>query len=903
MRLFLQKIKLITEDRNARNRNLFLRVSIMLMATLLLAILPMEVGRAASGIKIYNYTTKKQSTYNDKQIKVTLNGKQISVNSSPGILDNGIALVSYKDIFANSKLADCVYDKTKGTVTVKGYGTTIVMTINSKTAKVNGKSVTMPVAPVKIKYYATGVTKVLVPSRFVSETLGLKYTWYSSKNTVAIESDHRLISLSYDGGSKFNYTGTQGLVTIDGKSVSLGNMPSIITNNTAMIRAKKVFADSKINAEYTYKKADKSITLTKNGNKLQMKVGSRNANLNGKALVLETAPMIVYNYTTKASYVMVPGSITATSLGYDYTWNKDSSTSAIVTRKNSSIPQDNSGSAPELGDDHKIVTGTVLKEWAADVATFGTSKGVLQLNENAVPLGDPGLIYNVGRDYSNIKCNAETYMIMSTVPFGKVTSAGHGQTIQVLLSNMISADASYQILGTSGNYVNTINTVYHPNEMSSTIEVNVIPEKYTYDLALSEDKLTLYVTVYINSLNNVKIGTNDFGDFVTLTGLKPLEVEFNKLDGLMFIDLPYAASGIGSLETMLTGTKYLNLINSIGIPDKTQLILGVKDGYDYYISEEGSNYTISFIHPATGLPSNPSQPDIKDRSKYEIIIPNPNGLSNPQINFEDDYYNNRFSIKLPGDFTSYLATNPVTWNSKVIKNVSVFLNKDYETEILVTTTKLQGFEFVTDNNNIYVNIGDPRDIYKNIVVLDPGHGGPANGARYFNTNEKDLNLKMLYQLGKKYFNSNPSELKVYYTRETDVDMTLKDRAAYASKMGADLFVSLHMNASLTKSVMGTEVYYSNNNNSPNRAGLNSKKLADMFVNNISSAVGTKNRGSRAEQYTVVHRNTVPAVLIELGFMSNESEFKRLSNPDFQEVAVKTIYETLLQVFDKYPTGR
>jgi N-acetylmuramoyl-L-alanine amidase len=247
--------------------------------------------------------------------------------------------------------------------------------------------------------------------------------------------------------------------------------------------------------------------------------------------------------------------------------------------------------------------------------------------------------------------------------------------------------------------------------------------------------------------------------------------------------------------------------------------------------------------------------------------------------------------------------NPISSNSGVIKDISVNLNSNNETEIRITTTKLQGYEYVTDKDNIYINIGNPRDIYPNIVVLDPGHGGPANGAQYYGSNEKDFNLQILYGIGRKYFNSDTSKLKVYYTRKSDVDLTLAERAAYASKMGADLFVSLHMNASTAASAYGTEVYYSENNNQPNAAGLTSKTLANIMVSNLCSGLGTLNRGYKSEKYTVVHRNTVPAVLIEMGFLSNKNDYAKLSDPVFRDNAVRLIYETLLQVFEQYPTGR
>ena len=333
----------------------------------------------------------------------------------------------------------------------------------------------------------------------------------------------------------------------------------------------------------------------------------------------------------------------------------------------------------------------------------------------------------------------------------------------------------------------------------------------------------------------------------------------------------------------------------------------MNEGYDQYISENGNQYTISFQKPSAIVqpeqPEQPVTPEVLDINKYEIVIPKPEGITSTMILHEDYYFNNYFVIKIPGDFTEYFNNHMITNNSFVIENISITLNSNYETEIRISTSRLQGYAIASDSENIYVNIGEPRDIYKNIVVLDPGHGGLAKGANYFNTYEKNVNFKILYTIGKNYFNRDTSKLKVYYTRISDVDMTLRDRAGFAAKYDADLFVSLHMNASLSATPCGTEVFYSDNNNKANSAGLTSKGMAALFVNNISSALGLKNRGVKQEMYTVVHRNTVPAVLVELGFLSNQSEFYKLTDETFQENTAKTIYETLLQVFEAYPTGR
>ncbi len=931
MRLVLHKIlKKLWDSTNrssAINHHMVLGLCCMLIAAFLVLCLPAEETLAASGLKIYDYATQKQTTYQDAQVKVTLNGKKISKDSTPGILVNGISLVSYKDIFANSAIkADCSYDKAKGTVTIAKYGTTIVMKLGSLNGTVNGKAVTLPVAPVKIKYIADNVTKILVPSRFVCQSLGFEYTWNSSQSTVAIKKEVESskttinsLSLSYDNGSKFSYTGTQGAVMIDGEYIGLGNMPSIINNNTAMLRAKRVFADSPIDADYSFDEKSKTLTLATNGKVLAMTIGSSVAYLNGTKIKLDRAPMIVYNHDAKSSYVMVPGNNTASSLGLTYTWNKTMLTSVISTKKNSAKPDSpgsSGGTAPELGDSGMTATGLILNEWKAEAA--GKSSGIHELNGEMDAVRENGQIYLVAHDYTYSKLNAETYMILSDTPFDKITTTRSGQQLKVSAQNKRCMDYVYQIYGTSGNFVNTITTSYRQTDTQSVIDFNMLPENYSYDISLSEDKLILFVTFTINSITGITVGTNEQGDYLTLSGVDPLKVIVTEQSGMLALDLPYTVSEIGDMNTSITGAKYLNMIYKIQFQQKTQILLGKAEGTKYTAIQEGNRFTILFYgaevqppvteQPAGEKPTEPlPQPEeetvITDKSQYEIIIPKSPGITRAQITDFDDYFNNRFSIKLPGDQTGFLSQNPLTGNSMAVNDISVFLNNNNETEIRITTSKLQGYEYVTDENNIYINIGDPREIYPNIVVLDPGHGGPANGAHYFGMDEKYFNLKILYEMGAKYFNSDPSRLKVYYTRETDVDMTLANRAGYASKMGADLFVSLHMNASTASGAYGTEVYYSNNNNTPNAAGLTSKKMAEIFVNKLTEGLGTDNRGAKSEKYTVVHRNTVPAVLIELGFLSNKNDFAKISDPTFQDNTARLIYQTLLQIFAQYPTGR
>ena len=146
-------------------------------------------------------------------------------------------------------------------------------------------------------------------------------------------------------------------------------------------------------------------------------------------------------------------------------------------------------------------------------------------------------------------------------------------------------------------------------------------------------------------------------------------------------------------------------------------------------------------------------------------------------------------------------------------------------------------------------------------------------------------------------------MKAYWTRYDDTFVTLNDRAAYAKSVGADLFISLHMNSATSTSANGTEVFYSTSNNKTLSNGLNSKKVATYFQTNLVSSLGMNSRGVKTANYVVIYKNTVPAVLVELGFISNSSDRQKLADASFQKKSAKKIYQLTEDIFEDYPTGR
>lgn len=209
------------------------------------------------------------------------------------------------------------------------------------------------------------------------------------------------------------------------------------------------------------------------------------------------------------------------------------------------------------------------------------------------------------------------------------------------------------------------------------------------------------------------------------------------------------------------------------------------------------------------------------------------------------------------------------------------------------------------------------------IVVDPGHGGHDPGAvGAHGTQEKDVVLAVGLKLAEKI--REELGIDVVMTRSTDVFIPLEERTAIANKVNADLFVSVHANASLNRGASGIETYYLNlaktekaaqlaareNGTSLEKVSLLQAILFDLMANykindsahlaeEVQKALyrkvqgsypGTKNLGVKQGPFYVLVGATMPSILVEIAFISHETEEARLKSPEFQERSAEGILE-------------
>ncbi|PWT90076.1 MAG: hypothetical protein C5B54_07800, partial [Acidobacteria bacterium] len=216
---------------------------------------------------------------------------------------------------------------------------------------------------------------------------------------------------------------------------------------------------------------------------------------------------------------------------------------------------------------------------------------------------------------------------------------------------------------------------------------------------------------------------------------------------------------------------------------------------------------------------------------------------------------------------------------------------------------------------------------KKVIVIDPGHGGSETGAAGKDgAFEKDITLSIARKL-KSILESNTG-VRVILTREADQQVALDDRTALANNNKADLFISIHANSTVHGMAKGAETYFLSAQATDdesravaalenNAIGLNqnatsvdpdlklilwdmaqteylseSSQLAEMIQQELNSALSITNRGIKQAPFRVLMGATMPAVLIEVGFINNPSEEKLMIDSDYQTKIARAIFRSV-----------
>ena len=184
------------------------------------------------------------------------------------------------------------------------------------------------------------------------------------------------------------------------------------------------------------------------------------------------------------------------------------------------------------------------------------------------------------------------------------------------------------------------------------------------------------------------------------------------------------------------------------------------------------------------------------------------------------------------------------------------------------------------------------------IYLDPGHGGVDPGSIYKDIYEKNINLNICLILKNEL---EKKGAKVYLTRNGDYDLStpntstrkksdLNNRVRIINDSKADIYISIHLNSTSSKNWHGAQVFYDDIN-------INNKKIALTMQEELKKSLNTDREIEEISNMLLNRKITVPGVLIEVGFLSNDNERYLLKQEIYQKKIAQTIVNGTIKYFE------
>ncbi|GEL78726.1 N-acetylmuramoyl-L-alanine amidase [Tenuibacillus multivorans] len=178
------------------------------------------------------------------------------------------------------------------------------------------------------------------------------------------------------------------------------------------------------------------------------------------------------------------------------------------------------------------------------------------------------------------------------------------------------------------------------------------------------------------------------------------------------------------------------------------------------------------------------------------------------------------------------------------------------------------------------------------IVIDAGHGGSDPGASENGSNEKDILLPVTLNVGERLERLGAN---VILTRDEDKFLSLDQRVALSRSYYNDLFVSIHANIFSNENAYGAETYYSDEKGSNVEQGY---YLAQDIQEQMAELAEMHDRGVKEKDFRVIYKNESPAALLELGFMSNPSDYEKLMSSDYRYLFADAITQGIIDYFKR-----
>lgn len=276
-----------------------------------------------------------------------------------------------------------------------------------------------------------------------------------------------------------------------------------------------------------------------------------------------------------------------------------------------------------------------------------------------------------------------------------------------------------------------------------------------------------------------------------------------------------------------------------------------------------------------------------------LCIPLTSGIKPEQVHIENYYMEKQLRVAIDKLDESFYRDNPVYGNISEIEKGTYQAIKE-SVQLTFQLRDVYEYKSILENDCLYIELLNPKELYDRIIVIDAGHGGENTGYAENGIVEKKITLEIVKKLKEML---DETDIKVYYTRISDVDIPEDERIAIGNRTKADMFISIHANLEEDSKIYGVKTLYNENFFIP---GFGSVELADLMEREVVTSISGKALGLEAagNDEIVINDASIPATMVKVGCLSNAQEAKLLNKDTYLQRIAEGIYQGIMKAYEE-----
>ncbi|SCZ06929.1 N-acetylmuramoyl-L-alanine amidase family protein [Alkaliphilus peptidifermentans] len=713
--------------------------------------------------------------------------------------------------------------------------------------------------------YKKALTIILILS-----ILSLSFTYASSATPI------KTVTMNMDG-KNVNFNTVQ--LKLNNQLIE-SDVPPVIHNDRTLVPLRVIVEN--LGAEIDWDGQNRIVTVKTTDKDILLTINSEIAVVNGgKKILPDSVPAKLINDRT-----MVPIRFVAEEIGLEIDWDGNTRTVLLTEKEIEPEPDiediDNNNEDEEnKEDEEEIVEEEKILLEAVTVNATGLPEIRIKLTEEA--------------DYDELRLVQPTRMVFDL----------KNTKFEMQDKSRISSDNVYRMQIQRGN-IKELRVAQLSKDPYVTRVVIELEKNTTHQVHYDKQTNEMVIS-FINSVNNVKIQTHNTKEVLVIEGDNVENYNIMRLSNSerLVVDVKDAYLNSGSYTLKVDGKIAKNIRVSQFVPDHhykpddkiVRVVIDLQDKDEYedfhfevknnqlWVHLEGKPYE-SMIYEEKGWTTSTLTFKGTNVTRYTVtrnINSDTLDIIAPKNNIDLEFSN----IDVNDNYIKNISVNDLNADNYLIQ---IELNEEVEHRVASAANGSRDLVLELTSKNRYRQI---------LIVIDPGHGGTDPGATSKNLKikESDLVLDISQRLEKLLTEVG---FRTYMTRTTDIKIDLKDRAAVANQLGADLFVSVHANAGPigNTTANGIENLYFPSEKFPSDTRDN-KRLAETFQSTMVEMLGATDRRLVPNEKIIVLKDTkMHAVLTEVGFLTNAEEEKKLATDEYRQKIAEALLKSIITFFEE-----